>query len=200
MNIHSFIQGIAIGLSVSAPIGANGLLCISRSFQDIFTGIVSGLGSATADLMYSCIAGLGVSLLTGKEHLLMMAGGIFLCCMGIKILLSNPPVNRIPVNRVGLRTAYLSALFVALTNPQSIIFFIALFSGVDSIGLEYSISIPAMAIGVFTGAMIWWIFLSGITSLMVRSFTPKVMVTINYLSALVIIAFGLKSLFSINFT
>jgi len=50
-----------IGISIAAPVGPIGLLCVRRTLtQGRAAGIISGLGAATADAIYGCIAGFGL--------------------------------------------------------------------------------------------------------------------------------------------
>jgi threonine/homoserine/homoserine lactone efflux protein len=50
-------KGFLLGLSVAAPVGPIGLLCIRRSLAlGSRYGLVTGLGAATADAFYGVIA------------------------------------------------------------------------------------------------------------------------------------------------
>lgn len=50
-------NGFLIGFAIAAPVGPIGLLCIQRTLQfGRRFGFVSGLGAATADLIYGLIA------------------------------------------------------------------------------------------------------------------------------------------------
>jgi len=54
-----------IGLSVAAPVGPIGLLCINRTLaHGRLAGFASGLGAATADALYGLIARLGFTAIT----------------------------------------------------------------------------------------------------------------------------------------
>ena len=56
-DVRLLPQGILVGLSIAAPVGAIGLLCIQRTLRyGMLTGFVSGLGAATADVLYGMIA------------------------------------------------------------------------------------------------------------------------------------------------
>ena len=71
MTAH-FLQGLLIGVAVAAPVGPIGLLCIQRTLNDgRVAGLVSGLGAATADAVYGCIAAFGLVLVSSFliEHL-----------------------------------------------------------------------------------------------------------------------------------
>ena len=57
-----FIQGVVLGFSIAAPVGPIGVLCIRRTLaHGMLTGLISGLGAATADAVYGFIAVFGVS-------------------------------------------------------------------------------------------------------------------------------------------
>jgi threonine/homoserine/homoserine lactone efflux protein len=53
-----FLKGLIVGLSIAAPVGPIGILCIRRTLaHGRAAGFVSGLGAATADAMYGAAAG-----------------------------------------------------------------------------------------------------------------------------------------------
>lgn len=59
------LRGIAIGFSIAAPVRPIGVLCIRRTLAEGRTsGFVSGLGAATADAFYGCVAGFGLTLVS----------------------------------------------------------------------------------------------------------------------------------------
>jgi threonine/homoserine/homoserine lactone efflux protein len=59
-------KGIAIGLSIAAPVGPIGVLCIRRSLADgRQVGLATGMGAATADAVYGSIAGFGLTAVSG---------------------------------------------------------------------------------------------------------------------------------------
>jgi threonine/homoserine/homoserine lactone efflux protein len=64
MNIIFFLKGVVIGLSMAVPIGPIGILCIRRTLMEgRISGLVSGLGLATADAVYGSIAGFGLTFI-----------------------------------------------------------------------------------------------------------------------------------------
>ncbi|MDP3015811.1 MAG: LysE family translocator, partial [Deltaproteobacteria bacterium] len=65
MDIGFLLKGLFIGFSIAAPVGPIGLLCIRRTLAEGRTfGLVSGLGAATADAIYGCIAGFGLTFIS----------------------------------------------------------------------------------------------------------------------------------------
>ncbi|WP_231401792.1 hypothetical protein [Bacillus sp. 123MFChir2] len=82
MAVELFIKGLMIGLSIAAPVGPIGVLCIRRTLaHGKFIGFMSGLGAATADGLYGMIAGLGLTLITNflieQQGWIHFIGGVF---------------------------------------------------------------------------------------------------------------------------
>ncbi|NVL93624.1 MAG: LysE family transporter, partial [Desulfobacterales bacterium] len=87
-SVSFFLRGLIIGFSIAAPVGPIGVLCIRRTIaQGRASGFISGLGAATADAIYGCIAGFGLtfisSLLISQQDWFRLVGGTFLCYLGI---------------------------------------------------------------------------------------------------------------------
>ena len=56
------LKGLAIGFSIAAPVGPIGVLCIRRSLSEgRQVGLATGLGAATADAIYGCVAAFGLT-------------------------------------------------------------------------------------------------------------------------------------------
>ena len=88
-------QGVIIGFSIAAPVGPIGVLCIRRTLSEgRLSGLLSGLGAATADLCYGCIAAFGLSwvgqAILDYQGLLRLVGGLFLMYLGLRTLLAPP--------------------------------------------------------------------------------------------------------------
>ncbi len=65
MDIIFLLKGLLIGFTVAAPVGPIGILCINRTLsKGRLTGFVSGLGAASADAIYGCIAAFGLTFIT----------------------------------------------------------------------------------------------------------------------------------------
>ena len=95
MDISFFLRGLVLGFSIAAPVGPIGVLCIRRTLAEgRASGLVSGLGAATADAIYGCIAGFGLTLiskfLVSQQVWLRLIGGGFLCFLGVRTFLSKP--------------------------------------------------------------------------------------------------------------
>ncbi len=202
MGIGFFLRGLAIGFSIAAPVGPIGVLCIRRTLAEgRAAGLVSGLGAATADAVYGCVAAFGLTLvsntLISQQMWLRIMGGAFLCYLGLKTLLASPAEEAASVSANSLIGAYTSTFFLTLTNPMTILSFAAIFAGLGGASANY-VSAVVLVLGVFSGSALWWLTLSTGVSLFRTKFTSHGLRWVNRISGLVIIAFGLLALLSLR--
>jgi len=197
------ISGLVIGFSIAAPVGPIGVLCIRRTLAEgRLHGLISGLGAATADAMYGCIAAFGLTfisdVLVQQQVWLRLVGGAFLILLGVKTVLSKPSEESSSEKRTGLLGAYGSTFFLTLTNPVTILSFAAIFAGVGlgSAVADYG-SAALLVISVFAGSALWWLILSGAVGLLRKKVTPSVLRWINRVSGAIITGFGVIILVSI---
>jgi threonine/homoserine/homoserine lactone efflux protein len=200
-NLALILRGFIIGISIAAPVGPIGVLCIRRTLSDgRLTGLLSGLGAASADMIYGAIAAFGLAVimnaLLDQKFWLQLLGGFFLLYLGIKTLLSRPAEEAAQTNRSGLLGAYFSTLLLTITNPMTILSFIAIFAGVMSTNTSGTPIV--LVIGVFAGSAAWWLALSLGVGLMRERVSPNLMLWVNRVSGIVITIFGIVSLLSID--
>ncbi len=203
MDISFLLRGLIIGFSIAAPVGPIGVLCIRRTLADGWaSGLVSGLGAASADAIYGSIAGFGLAFisnfLVSQQAWLRLVGGIFLCFLGVKTLLAKPAEQAAAGKSRGLLAAYASTFFLTLTNPMTIISFAAIFAGLGlaAAGGNYG-SAGVLVLGVFTGSASWWLLLSSGVGLFRARFSPDLLIWVNRISGAIIVGFGLFALLSI---
>jgi threonine/homoserine/homoserine lactone efflux protein len=199
-----FISSMIIGLSIAAPVGPIGVLCIRRTLvEGRFIGFVSGLGAATADATYGLIAALGLtaftSILVDSAGVLRVVGGLFMLYLGYRTLTSTPAEKAKPEDtkrRGGWLGAYLSIFALTITNPMTILSFLSIFAGLS--GSATAARTPAtsfvMVLGIFAGSAVWWLVLSGGVSLLRERMTPWHMLWINRISGAIIVLFALRIL------
>jgi threonine/homoserine/homoserine lactone efflux protein len=194
-----FLDGLVIGFSIAAPVGPIGILCIRRSLADgPLGGLASGLGAATADAAYGCVAAFGLTAVSGflsRQHsALGLIGGAFLCYLGIRTMLRTPsPVGATQAG-AGPLGAYASTLLLTLANPATLLSFAAVFAGMGLGGAVDYASATRMVAGVFLGSAAWWVVLSGGVGLLSSRVDATWMRAINLLSGAVLVAFGLYAL------
>jgi threonine/homoserine/homoserine lactone efflux protein len=194
------LQGIGLGFAIAAPVGPIGLLCIRRSLAlGQWMGLATGLGAATADGVYGCIAGFGLTAiadsLVAQAQVLKIVGGLFLCYLGLKTMLSKPPTEIAHLTGRGLMGAYTSTFVLTLTNPATILSFIAIFAGLGIIeaGRSWSMSL-AIVLGVFSGSALWWLFLSWGVTLFRQRLNAQRILWLNRLAGMAILVFGIVAI------
>ena len=203
MSISFFLRGLLIGLSIAAAVGPMSILCMQRTLTNGQRyGLISGLGVATADALYGCIAAFGLTaiatFLVGQAFWIRLIGGLFLVYLGVRTLLTKPATQAKVGSADNLATAYLSTLLLTLTNPLTILSFVAIFAGVGvgSASRSYG-SALIVVLGVFTGSALWWFLLTGGVSLLHGRFTATWLVWINRASGVLIVVFGIGALLSL---
>ena len=203
MDLTFLLRGLVIGFSIAAPVGPIGVLCIRRTLADGWpAGLVSGLGAASADALYGCVAGFGVAFisnfLVSQQTWLRLVGGAFLCWLGIKTFLAKPADQPSRGTAKGLAGAYASTFFLTLTNPLTIISFAAIFAGLGLAGARGNYaSAFVLVLGVFSGSALWWLLLSGGVGLFRTRFSPHLLHWVNRVSGAVIAGFGIFALLSV---
>ena len=217
MDFSLLLRGLIIGFSIAAPVGPIGVLCIRRTLAEgRLAGLLTGLGAATADALYGCIAAFGLtfisSFLVRQQFLLAVVGGVFLCYLGVRSFLSAPAegaapdlaikapgeagqdiVEADPANpRKSLFGMYASTFFLTLTNPLTILSFAAIYAGM---GLATQaggyLSAAVLVLGVFLGSASWWLLLSGVVSIFRSRISARGMRWVNRISGAIILGFGL---------
>lgn len=200
MSTDLFVKSLIIGVSIAAPVGPIGVLCIRRSIQHgPALGLISGLGAAVADALYGCIAAFGLisisSALIQHQTALRFVGGLFLCYLGLKTLFAG---QRETVEQPQVSSAWQafgSTVVLTLANPMTIISFAGVFAalGLSAQAANYFDS-GTVVLGVFLGSAAWWTFLGFAAGALRDRVGQKTMILINRISGLIILAFGIGAI------
>lgn len=198
-NWALLLRGFLIGISIAAPVGPIGVLCIRRTLSNgKLTGFLSGMGAASADMVYGAVAAFGLTvvsnLLVENAFWLHIVGGVFLLYLGIKTFLEKPADHAAQASQSGYFSAYLSTFFLTITNPMTILSFAAIFAG--TMLTEKTSSPLVLVLGVFLGSAAWWLTLSLGVGWMRDRLTAVHMAWINRISGAIIIIFGVMALIS----
>lgn len=167
-------------------------------------GLATGLGAATADAAYGSVAAFGLTaisdFLVGQKFWLALLGGIFLCYLGVRTFFTKPaPSMESHLQAVsGLGSAYVSTLFLTLTNPMTILSFVAVFAGFGLGAATNYTNATILVLGVFLGSAAWWLILSSGVGLLRSRVNATWMQAVNRLSGAIITAFGIYSLIRIR--
>lgn len=198
-----FLRGLMLGFLVAAPVGPIGVLCIRRSLTlGRMAGLLTGLGAATADGFYGCVAAFGLTflsdLLVSQSFWLPVIGGLFLCYLGVKTFLAKPAEE----NATGLEmqgtylSLYASTFFLTLTNPLTILMFAGLFAGSGRAATGNYATATLLVTGVFLGSALWWFLLSFGASLFRTKVNAPNLHSLNKISGLILLVFGVIALHS----
>ena len=193
------LTGIVVGFSIAAPVGPIGVLCIRRSLaQGALMGLLTGLGAATADAGYGFIAAFGVTavsmFLLDKQLWLSLIGGVFLCYLGIITFRSLPADDLSTASGGSHLAVYASTFLLTLSNPTTILSFIAIFAGFGLGAFASYWAASAMVLGVFFGSTFWWIILSSSVGFFRSRLSQTGMRWINRISGTMILSFGVIAL------
>ncbi|MFC5700364.1 LysE/ArgO family amino acid transporter [Cohnella faecalis] len=194
--MHSLIEGFILGLSIAAPVGPIGILCIRKTLnQGRRMGFVSGMGAATADAIYGSVAAFGLSFITSAlvDHSvwLQWLGGAFLCYLAITTFRSKPTATAgtDSASSFGFVRTFATTFLLTLSNPMTVFSFIAVFSGMNA-GGEGGSAVSLVA-GVFLGSAAWWFVLCMAVGFFRRMMSPRLMQAINYSSGVILLGFGI---------
>lgn len=202
-DIDFLFRGFIIGFSIAAPVGPIGVLCLRRTLvEGRVSGLITGLGAATADMIYGCIAALGLTFISNflidQRLWLRLIGGCFLCYLGFKTFYSKPAEQVDLTQGSGFAGVFASTFFFTITNPMTILSFMAIFAGfgVGETGGDH-LSATALVLGVFLGSALWWFILSSFVSLFRRKFNAHRLLWVNRTSGIIITGFGIVALISL---
>jgi threonine/homoserine/homoserine lactone efflux protein len=200
LSLELFSRGMIIGLSIAAPIGPIAILCIRRTLTEgKVCGLMSGFGAASADATYAAIAAFGLTAISGflvsQSLWLHLAGGILLLYLGMRTVLSRTSGLSPTAKDHSIAGAYASTYILTITNPMTILYFLAVFAGLGLSGPAGDwASAGFLVLGVFAGSALWWSGISGGIGLFHAKLTPRAMAWINRFSGLVILGFAIAVL------
>jgi threonine/homoserine/homoserine lactone efflux protein len=199
MGIMIFIKGIILGFSASLPLGPIGLICIQKTLnKGRWAGIVSGSGAALSDTFFAIIAAFGISFISDfieqQQFILRIIGSAILILLGLRIFLTNPAIQirKQKLKKNNLFADFISIFFLTLSNPVTVFVFGAVFASSGIIKVQNSfLDLVLVVIGVFVGAMVWWLILVNFVNLFRSKFRLKRLWWINKITGAVIFLFGL---------
>ena len=195
-----------IGVAVAAPVGAMGVLCMQRTLARGWrTGMITGLGIATADGAYAAFAAFGMSALSGLlvtwQTPLRVVGGVALVFLGVRAAISAPISGEPDMTtgtdegdgsdsaRVG--RLYLEAVGLTLTNPMTIMAFGAIFAGAGLAAQSSVMGASAATLGVACGSLAWWSLLVTGVALARHAVGGRLLRGINVASGAAVAVFGI---------
>src|SRR6266851_5438270 len=172
MLLGFLLKGMLVGVVIALPAGPVGVLCIRRTiFHGRLAGFISGLGAATADAVFGIIAAFTADPLKGTRS------------------------QRDPD---GLVADYASAFALTITNPITILAFLAIFASIGFSGPEATLGRAGiLVLGVWFGSLLWWAGLAFGAGRVRLSFSRKHLVWINRGSGGILVFCGVALLGSV---
>lgn len=200
-DIGYLLRGILVGIAVSIPLGPIGVMIVQRTLtRGNWAGFFSGVGAAISDLVYALIAGYGFSLIISfievHQLSLQVAGGAVLMAFGVYTFLQNP-IKQIRAPRktnLNYWQDVVSTFALTITNPLAVFTFLIIFTSFDIfVEAQENNLIYVVLIGVFLGALLWWLHLTLLVGLFRRFINIRRLWWINKISGLTIaiIALGI---------
>ncbi|MDA3818882.1 MAG: LysE family translocator [Candidatus Delongbacteria bacterium] len=205
MDSIIFIKGILIGIAVSVPLGPMAMMVVTRTLnQSRKTGFFSGLGVATADTMFAIVAIFGLSAIIDfffeYELVFKLIAAAILIFLGIRLFTKNPAVERRKARAIQPRKAwsnYTSMVLFTLSNPAFVLVHGGLLAAFGLITKDMHFNNTLLlVIGVVSGAVLWWFFLTWILSRFGKKLSLRHLLWVNKIAGIVILIFGLMVLMS----
>jgi threonine/homoserine/homoserine lactone efflux protein len=196
MEFTFFLKGVAIGFVMAIPIGPIGIMCIRKTLTEgRLSGLIIGLGAATADLFYGCVAAFGLTIisdtLNSQRFWIRIVGGALLFFLGIKTFRAQPKDPKLKIIGSGRLRSYITVVVLTLTNPLTIFAFIAVFAAFGlGDGLSFFSAIVLVA-GVFIGSCLWFFLLTSGTIIFRKKLDLVGLKWVNKIAGILIIISGL---------
>jgi threonine/homoserine/homoserine lactone efflux protein len=195
--IDYFLPGLLVGFGVAVAIGPMAFLTMRRTLVSGFaTGMLTGLGVASADAAYALVAALGLTtvsaFLVRFQSELAIIGAVALCVIGVRIAKSGIGERTEAASARGLVGAYGSALGLTLTNPMTILFFAAVITGLNV--PDTYLNGVLFVTGVFLGSTAWWVILTTSVWSIGKRLNDRLLLWLNRGSGAIILLFGMALL------
>lgn len=211
LGIPFLVKGLLIGLSIAAPLGPIGLLCLTRTQgAGALVGFTCGLGAAAAEGLQALIGMIALAAIAqwivDDPIALQASGGAFLVYLGARTFLRPPlilpPVSRgpalpLPLRSQEARAAFMSSFRLTVANPVTVLGFAAMFAGLGATPgrlISADSAAAVLVVGVLLGSILWWLALSSLSGRFRQHLGTPTLRLINRLCGTVLTAFGLYAI------
>ncbi|MCU1236536.1 MAG: Lysine exporter protein [Candidatus Solibacter sp.] len=190
------IKGLVAGLAIAVPVGPINVLVASRTLtKGRVSGLLSGLGAASADALYGALAGFSISLvidfLMREEFWIRVIGGILLVGIGIVYYRKPPQSLQKKSEDSPAHSDYVSTLLLTLTNPTTVLSFMAVLTALGMGGHRPWWLTFLLVGGILCGSMLWWVVLVTLVNWLRDRFNEESMRWMNRIAGIAIGGFGL---------
>jgi len=167
------IKAFLVGIIAAVPVGPILLMVIQKTLcGGRAAGIMTGLGSAVADMLYAAVGLFTLSLIQGfieeNELLITMAGALLLLAIGISILFKKIDLeHKDNAGAVRLSSYALQSLGSVMANPAAFAVMLGLLSAFG-FGSDNEAPVLLILLAVFAGEFLYWVAISSLLGTKIR--------------------------------
>lgn len=199
-DIHFFITGFLLSLSLCLDIGIVNVAIIKTGFQKgTRLAFMVGLGSCFGDLIYMClsIAGMAFILKIAVFKWIFWIGGVgMLLYLAYKHIIEIRKELSLQIQDQTKEEGhhyFKNGLILALSSPSAIIWFATIFgSFLASNPIKTPFAYLFFALGFFFAGLVWSYGIALFTGKTRHLFSSSILKVINILSALLFLYFAIK--------
>ncbi|SFB50767.1 Threonine/homoserine/homoserine lactone efflux protein [Rhizobium sp. NFR07] len=186
-----------LAFSIALPFGPVSFMCMQRSIvAGARRGLVCGAGASTAHGLFASLAliatGTMASVLTGWQPLIQVFSGAALIAIGCKLLLKLVTTTKGSVAVPGFLADYGAGLMTALSNPVTVVSYLAIASSGSMIGRAGVTEFVATVAGVVLGSITWYAIVSGSAHALRGRLPPLALRMLNIIGGVVLIGMGVR--------
>lgn len=190
---YTILAGAVLGLSVAAPFGPVSLVCVQQSLNRSFRhGTVAGFGAATAQGAFATAAivgsGMASTVLTPWAGAIRLLSAAILVGLGLRTILRAKSAVA-TLRTVSLRAVYASTFMLSLSNPLTILPYLAIATITSERGMAGALSLWSVP-GVVLAAASWYAGLSLVASWLRRGLSAGAARALNVVAGCLLIGFG----------
>lgn len=200
-DLPLLLTGFGVGVLFSAPVGPVNILCVQRAFRSgFFSGLAAGLGAVAADGFFAAVAAFGVTAVSGfvegHSRWLQIVGGLLLIGFGLRTARAHPHLDEDASEATGLVRTAAATFGMTVTNPATVLGFLALFGSLGEWAPRAGDWIGAgmFVVGVVAGGVSWWFVVSFAVAALRDRMTDTALARVNLAAGVLLIAFGVAVL------
>ena len=166
-----------------------------------WAGFYTGLGAAISDLMYSLLAGLGLSIvidfIEANQNPLQIAGSIVLLIFALYLLRRNPvrTLRRLKDKKKSYMQDLVTGFLFTVSNPLILFLIIGLYARFNFMLPEYGLYHYLIGYAfIFIGAISWWFMITFFVNAVRSHFNLRSMWLVNRIIGAIILVMSLVGL------
>lgn len=195
MLLSYLLKGFCIGIIFGVPAGAIGALTIRRTLgYGFLAGLITGMGSSVADLLYASIGIFGLTMVADfvekNQQIISLVGAVVIFALGIFIWRNNTIPKSEEESKKNLPACFFSSLALSIANPAMLLTFLAAFT-LFEIGGNLDVTAKgSLLFGILIGTICWWGGLTGFISLFRKKMTDRIYIWLNRILGILLFLLG----------